>query len=80
MEGKCISCGMPMLSASDHAMGDENKDYCLYCAQPDGELKTYDEALESISAFVAKTQNISQAEAREVAGAQMAQLPAWRDR
>ena len=29
---KCICCGMPMNKKNDFAMGDESKDYCVYCA------------------------------------------------
>jgi hypothetical protein len=79
MEKKCISCGMPMLSPTDHAMGDENREYCLYCARPDGEMKSYDEALESVSQFIQSTRSLSADEARRVAEAEMAELPAWRD-
>lgn len=77
MEKKCISCGMPMLSPSDHAMGDESLEYCLYCARPDGEMKTYEEALASLAQFVSNTQHVSIEEAQSIAADEMANLPAW---
>ena len=46
---KCICCGMPMNKKNDFAMGDESKDYCVYCAKEDGSMKSFDEAVEGIS-------------------------------
>ena len=42
---KCICCGMPMNKKNDFAMGDESKDYCVYCAKEDGSMKSFDEAV-----------------------------------
>lgn len=80
MENKCVSCGMPMLSADDHAAGDEFKDYCLYCANPDGSMKSYDEALASMTEFMMHTRNLDEATARTAAAEELSHMPAWRDR
>lgn len=66
-----------MLSPADHALGDELREYCLYCARPDGELKTYEEALASLAQFVANTQHVSPEEAQAIAASEMSRLPAW---
>lgn len=80
MEKKCISCGMPLLGPSDHAAGDESKDYCVYCANPDGSMKSYEEVLDSMAEFVSHTRHLPPDEARAAAAAELAQQPAWQDR
>ena len=74
----CIACGMPMEKLSDHAMGDESKDYCVHCARPDGTMQSYAEKLESMTAFIVKTQGLDAAVARSSAKNMMAKLPAWK--
>ncbi|MBI5206909.1 MAG: hypothetical protein HY934_03870 [Candidatus Firestonebacteria bacterium] len=40
MENKiCISCGMPLRTKEDYPKGDKSKNYCKYCARPDGSIK-----------------------------------------
>lgn len=73
----CISCGMPMKTKKDFAMGDENKDYCLYCARPDGTMQSYEEKLESMTGFIIKTQGLDKDVAYNAAKNMMAKLPAW---
>ena len=76
----CIACGMPMRSAEEHAMKDVSKDYCHYCARPDGSMRSYDEALVGMAGFLKKTQGLDDAAARETARQMMAKLPAWQGR
>lgn len=76
----CISCGMPMEKAADFAIGDESKDYCFYCARPDGSMKSYEEQLESMVGFIVKTQGLDPEQAREATKAAMANLPAWKNK
>jgi hypothetical protein len=76
----CIACGMPMVQSEDFALGDRTKDYCRYCARPDGTMQSYDEKLESMSGFIVRTQGLDRAVARETARAMMAKLPAWKGR
>ena len=76
----CISCGMPMEKAEDHAGGDQSKDYCLHCAKPDGSMKSYDEALFGMTMFMVKSQGLAEEAARHAAAELMARLPAWKDR
>lgn len=74
----CIACGMPMNSPADFAMGDENKDYCVHCARPDGTMQSYTEKLDSMSQFIIRTQGLDTAIARSAAQKMMAKLPAWK--
>lgn len=76
---KCIACGMPMTKASDYAQGDESKDYCLYCARPDGTMQSYPEKVEGTTQFLVRTQGLDETAAREVAIRTLAKLPAWKD-
>jgi hypothetical protein len=43
-------------------------------------MRSYDEALEGMSAFMVKTQGLDPAAARETVRSILAKLPAWRDR
>jgi len=76
----CIACGMPMNNPEDFAMGDVTLDYCVHCARPDGQMQSYDEKLESLSAFIIKTQGFDKQVARDAARSMMAKLPAWQQR
>jgi hypothetical protein len=80
MDKQCIACGMPMRAPSDFAMGDATKDYCKYCARPDGTMQSYDEKLASMAGFLTRTQGLDASAARETARAMMAKLPAWQGR
>ncbi len=74
----CIACGMPMKDTSEFAMGDTSKDYCVYCARPDGSMQSFDEKQEGLTAFIIKTQGLDQAVAARAAKAMMRKLPAWK--
>jgi hypothetical protein len=76
----CIACGMPMARAEDFALGDTSREYCRYCARPDGSMQDYDEKLESMTGFIVRTQGLDRGVARETARVMMAKLPAWKDR
>ncbi len=80
MDKTCISCGMPMRGKEDYPKGDTTKNYCTYCARPDGSLKSYDEALDGMAAFLVRTQGLDAAVARTTAKSMMAKLPAWSGR
>lgn len=79
MSKACIACGMTMEKKEEFAMQDESKDYCIYCARPDGSMQSYDEKLESMTGFIVKTQGLDESAARDAAKNMMAKLPAWKD-
>jgi hypothetical protein len=74
----CIACGMPMTKPEDHAMGDVSRNYCIYCAKPDGSMQSYREKLKSMSGFIIRTQGLDEKAARNAAKEMMAKLPAWK--
>jgi len=74
----CIACGMPMGKASDFAMGDEQKDYCVHCARPDGTMQSFNEKKESMTGFIIKTQGLAREAAESAALSMMKKLPLWK--
>jgi len=66
-----------MQEKSDFAMGDENKDYCLYCANEDGSMHSFAEKKESLTGFIIKTQGLAREAAESAAVSMMKKLPAW---
>ena len=78
MTQKCVSCGIPMHTPQEHAAGDESRDYCVHCARHDGSMKSYDEVLKGMTAFLVKTRGIDQQAASKAAAGMMAELPAWK--
>ena len=76
---KCIACGMPMSKKDDFAMSDENKDYCVHCANADGSMHSFEEKKESLTNFIIKTQGLDHKAAGNVALSMMKDLPAWKE-
>jgi hypothetical protein len=74
----CIACGMPMENPQDFPLGDEGKDYCIHCAKPDGGMQSYGEKLESMTAFIVRTQGLDSGAARTAAKEMLSKLPAWK--
>ncbi len=74
----CIACGMPMEKASDYPGGDEKKDYCIYCARPDGTMQSFEEKKAGMTEFIMKTQGFDESAALKVAVNSMKKLPAWK--
>lgn len=75
----CIACGMPMVKAEEFALSDPAKDYCVYCARPDGSMQSYEEKLNSLTGFIVKTQGFEENAARQAAREMMVKLPAWKE-
>lgn len=75
----CISCGMPMMNPSDYPLNDESKDYCKYCARPDGSMQSYPEKLEGTAGFLVSTQGLDSEAAHKMAVRILSKLPAWKD-
>lgn len=73
----CIACGMPMREKSDYPKGDENLDYCKFCAHEDGSMQSYEEKLAGMAEFIVRTQGLDKDAALASAKNIMAHLPAW---
>ena len=76
---KCICCGMPMNKKNDFAIGDESKDYCVYCAKEDGSMKSFDEAVEGMAAYMSESEKIDKNFARKKVLEYMKSMPAWKE-
>ena len=76
----CIACGMPMTKPADFPLEDESKDYCIYCARPDGSMQSYEEKLEGMTDFMVRTQGLDRDAAHQMAERSLPKLPAWKDR
>ncbi len=79
MSKTCIACGMPMETVEDFAMSDSRKEYCCYCATPDGQMQSYEERLKNYSGWLMSTQGVTQTAALQQAKVIMSQLPAWKN-
>lgn len=73
----CIACGMPMQKPADFAGGDVTKNYCVYCARPDGTMQSFAEKRAGMIRFLQETQGVKETVAAEIAEASMRKLPAW---
>lgn len=76
----CIACGMPMTKPADFPLNDESKDYCIYCARPDGSMQSYPEKLDGTTEFLVRTQGLDREAARLLAVRTLAKLLAWNSR
>lgn len=79
MNGPCISCGMPQAEAERHGVAHPDRDYCGYCSQEDGSMKSYAEVFAGFTRFWMQDQGVSEDEAQMQVRAMMRALPAWRD-
>ena len=76
---KCICCGMPMNKKNDFAMGDESKDYCVYCAKEDGSMKSFDEAVEGMAEYMSESEKIDKNFARKKVLEYMKSMQVWKE-
>jgi hypothetical protein len=76
----CIACGMPMTKPADYPLGDESKDFCIYCARPDGSMQSYSEKVDGTTEFLIRTQGLDVEAARQTAIRTLARLPAWQNK
>lgn len=74
----CIACGMPMEDISDFAANNPDKDYCVNCARPDGEMQSFEEKKENLTRFIMNNQGFDEAAAAKIAESMMSRLPAWK--
>ena len=75
----CMSCGMPMANKEDFGGGDENNIYCVYCSNPDGSLKKYEDVYEGMVNFMMTSHKMDRESAEVAAKEYMSRMPAWSD-
>jgi uncharacterized glyoxalase superfamily protein PhnB len=73
----CLSCGMPMTRPEEFGGGNPQNLYCVNCTHRDGRLKSHQEVLDGMVAFMMATQKLGRKEAELAAEEYMAKMPAW---
>jgi hypothetical protein len=76
----CGSCGFPMESPEDFALGDPSQLHCRYCTDARGALLPYETVLAANARHYVESQGVSPEAARGMATALLASMPAWLDR
>lgn len=74
----CNSCGMPLESAEDFALGDTSSSYCKYCVDKQGELLPYDTILKNNASYYKESQGLTDQAASKMAEALLLSMPAWK--
>jgi hypothetical protein len=80
MEKYCQACGMPLLKKEDFANGDENALFCLYCVNPDGNVKSCKEIFEGGVQYFMSQIGDNRELAEKITRKNMNALPYWRDK
>lgn len=78
-ETSCLSCGMPLTSAADHARGDEAIPYCVHCTTESGELQPFEERFDRMTQWAMRKDGLHRSAAELRTRAYMRSMPAWRD-
>jgi hypothetical protein len=73
----CIACSMPLMKKEDFAKGDESSDFCQYCVNEDGSVKTCEEIFNGGVEFFMQSIQADRGFAEKVVRKNMSQLPYW---
>lgn len=76
----CESCGMPMRHPAEFGGGKTDNLYCRHCTDETGRLKPFDRFIEDLKNFIISRMGIHEEEAMETALANIAKMPAWKDK
>ena len=74
---KCICCGMPMETEEQHSNCDPAKDFCIYCTDAEGNMKTFEQKVNDMTEFIMKRTGITKEEASQTAKFNLMKLPYW---
>ena len=76
----CQACGMPLIKKEDFASGDENSNFCRYCVNVDGSVKSCEEIFEGgVQYFMSHVGN-DRKMAEKITRKNMSRLPYWQDK
>jgi hypothetical protein len=77
MQKFCHACGMPLIKKEDFALGDEKSNFCHFCVNDDGSVKSCEEIFEGgvqyFMNFVGNDRNV----AEKITRKNMSGLPYW---
>ncbi len=79
MSDQCEACGLILSRPEDYPNSDTSKNYCRWCARPDGSLRPFNEIFEMTWRFVQKTQGLPEPIAKQAAWGFLCEQPAWKD-
>ena len=74
----CESCGMILHDTADYAKQNRKSKYCRYCTDNKGDLRNFEQVVETMTSFLMKTQVLNRESACKAALAILAKNPAWR--
>jgi len=74
----CRSCGMPMEEDKQHGAGDSKNNYCVYCTDTSGKLKTREQVRIGMITFFMKAKKMDEKAAMKFVDSHMAKMPAWK--
>lgn len=75
----CATCGMPLEKKEDFALGDENSEFCAYCVNPDGSVKSGEEIFEGGVQFFLGALGGEKSFAEKITRKNMSSLPYWQE-
>lgn len=73
----CHACGMPLEKKGDFAGGNEAADFCLHCADAEGNVRSCEEIFEGGVRFFMSAVGVERALAERVTRKNMKGLPYW---
>ena len=75
---RCDSCGMPLESAHDHALGRLDFPYCRHCA-PGGRLQSFKERFDEMVQLAMREQGLDRETAEARTRDYLRTMPAWKN-
>ncbi|MFA5021921.1 MAG: zinc ribbon domain-containing protein [Patescibacteria group bacterium] len=77
MQKFCQACGMPLTKKEDFAGGDENSNFCHFCVNADGSVKSCEEIFEGGVQFFLNQTGGERKMAEKITRKNMSGLPYW---
>lgn len=75
----CVACGMPLQKKEDFAGGDERCDFCHYCANADGSIKSCQEIFDGGVEFFETVLHLDRDAAERATRKNMNDLAYWKN-
>ncbi len=75
----CNSCGMPLESKDDFALGDTSSIYCKYCVDKAGSLLPYDTIVKNNVHYYKESQGLTDVAATKMTVDLLKTMPAWKN-
>lgn len=76
----CLACGMPLIEKDDFSQGDEKADFCKFCTNQDGSVKSCKEIFEGGVSYFLSNVTKERSLAEKIVRKNMSQLPYWKDK